>query len=323
MFHFISKSYISSKNLSRSTLTRYQKKFNKIFDTASILVYTQSIAKRSTSQLAADAAAFVNSVKLFGSPEKAKQEEERKDEVATIRSENETKFFSKTFEQRQPDQKPLFWPKLKLQDFRKEAITFIETFYFQYKSLPSLADFVAKFSPEILPKGPADWEDFLVNIQEPLQNRGIPAYEVPLDYLEPNFVLAVNLIVNPYDKRAVPAKLKEAGLSTKQWQGFLRQDKHQEYYRKRLDQIFDEDTQNDAKLALQRLIQAGDLQAIKHYHELQNIYRPSQQNNQIQLILMAIMEILTLHVPPEIIGKVAESLRSSPQLKAIEVNNVS
>jgi hypothetical protein len=284
-------------------------------------VYTQSIAKQSTSKLAEDAQAFIKSVKDFGNPERAAKYAIQNKSPESPEGEDDSsppKFFSKTFETRQSE-KPRFWPKLQILDFRKEAITFIETFYFQYKSLPSLADFVAKFSPDLLPKGPADWEDFLVNIQEPLQNRGIPAYETPLDYLEPNFVLAVNLIVNPYDKRPIPGKLKEAGLTTKQWQGFLRQASHQEYYRKRLDQIFDEDTQNDAKLALQRLIQAGDLQAIKHYHELQNIYRPSQQDNQIQLILMAIMEILTMHVPPEIIGKVAESLRSSPQLKAIEV----
>ena len=78
-----------------------------------------------------------------------------------------------------------------------------------------------------------------------------------LHYLEPNFVLAVNLIVNPYDKRAIPAKLKEAGLTTKQWNGFLRIPQHHEYYKKRLDQIFDEDTQNDAKLALQKTHSSG------------------------------------------------------------------
>ena len=278
-------------------------------------MYTRPIAKKSNSQLVADAQAFIDSVKAFSTPDRA-EKYAKKEEV----SEPIPQKFLPTFEKRDETKLETFWPKLKLLDFRKEAITFIETFYFTHKSLPNLSDFVSRFSPipPDFPKGPADWEDFLLNIQEPLQARGIPSYETPLDYLEPNFVLAVNLVVNPYDKRAVAAKLKEAGLTTKQWTGFLRQDKHQAYYRKRLDQIFDEDTQNDAKLALQRLIQAGDLQAIKHYHELQNIYRP-QDNNNVQAILLAIMEILTLHVEPSVIGKVAESLREAPQLKAIDI----
>ena len=61
----------------------------------------------------------------------------------------------------------------------------------------------------------------------------------------------------------------------------------------------------EAKLAVMRLVQANDLQAVKYYNELQNIYRPQDTNN-VQLILMAIMEILSKHVAPEIIGKVAD-----------------
>lgn len=281
-------------------------------------MYNQPIVKKNASKLAADAQAFIDSVKQFSTPERAEKYGSPSKEVETPKP---VQFFP-TFEKRDSSSslstEKFSWPKLIVSDFRKEAITFIEIFYFSHKSLPNLSDFVNKFPPAVLPQGPADWEDFLLSIQEPLQNRGIPAYEVPLDYLEPNFVLAVNLIVNAYDKRAIPAKLKEAGLTTKQWSGFLRQDRHYNYYKKRLDAIFDEDMVAESKLAIMRLIQANDLQAVKYYNELQNIYRP-QESNQVQLVLMAIMEILTLHVPPDVIGKVAESLRESPQLKAIEV----
>ena len=198
-------------------------------------------------------------------------------------------------------------------DFRKEAITFIETFYFKHNCLPNKADFANNFIPRHLPKTDQEFQEVLLDLSESLENRGIPIYDTPLTYLEPHFVLAVNLITNPYDKRNIPAKLKEAGLTTKQWNGFLRKPIHQEYYKERVNQIFDEDTQLNAKLALQRLIEAGDLQAIKHFHELQNIYRPQNNGNQqILVILQAIMEILSMHVSPEILGRVAQDIKSSP-----------
>jgi len=274
---------------------------------------------KNPSKLAAEAQAFIDSVKQFQTPERAAKHQPKLDAQNKTQEEEKesqsSKQFLPTFEKR--DQTS-FWPQLKLTDFRKEAITFIEVFWNTHKKLPNLSDFVNKFPANLLPKSPQDWEDFLLNIQEPLQARGIPHYEVPLDYLEPNFVLAVNLIVNAYDKRGVPAKLKEVGLTTKQWTAFLRIPKHQEYYQKRLNAIFDEDMVAESKLTVMRLIQANDLQAVKYYNELQNIYRP-QESGQVQLILMAIMEILTLHVDPVTIGKVAESLRQSPQLKAIDI----
>lgn len=284
-------------------------------------MYNHNVAKQDSSKLAADAQAFIDSVKQFQTPERAAKHQPKLDKQKEEESPKTPEFFPRTFEKRDNNSdSPSFWPQLKLTDFRKEAITFIETFYFTHNHLPNLSDFVVKFPTNLLPKSPADWEDFLVNIQAPLQARGLPYYETPPQYLEPNFVLAVNLIINAYDKRAAPAKLKEAGLTTKQWTALLRIPANQEYYQTRLKTIFDDDMVAESKLAVMRLIQANDLQAVKYYNELQNIYRP-QETQQLQAILMAIMEILSLHVDPVVIGKVAESLRNSPQLKAIEVNS--
>jgi hypothetical protein len=207
-----------------------------------------------------------------------------------------------------------FWPnKVDTEDNRRDLLTFIESFYFKHKKLPNKADFEQRFDKAYLPKNTSDWQALLLSFQEPLTNRGLRPYETPLEYLEPNFVLAVNLIVNCYDKRAIAAKLKEAGLTTKQWTTLLRDEEHHEYYKARLGEIFDEDTQNDAKVALRQLIVEGDLGAIRHYHEMQNIYRPNaqSQNTQILLIMQAIMEILALHVSPDVLGRVANDIKSS------------
>jgi len=268
-----------------------------------------------------DAQAFIQSIKDFGTPERAKRFSNITDtkELSQEETPNQSITTTLSFEPSKRDgenKTPTFWPKLKLTDFRREAITFVDTHFHKYKSLPAISDFQVHFenTPNLLPQGPTAWQDFFLSIQEALQNRGIPAYEMPLNYLEPNFVLAVSLICNPYDKRAIAAKLKEASLTTKQWTGFLRIENHQKYYRERLDSIFNEDMQNEAKLALSRLIQAGDLGAIKHYHELQNIYRPNDVSL-IPTIIQAIMEILARNVSTEIISRVAAELGASDTLR--------
>jgi hypothetical protein len=275
------------------------------------------VTKRPNKDLIADAQAFIQSVKDFGTParaEKFRTNQSQSEEETSSQTPKQS--FTPKFSFEQNPSKPNFWPKLKLTDFRREAITFVETHYFKYKSLPAISDFKQHFAdtPNLLPESPKAWDDFFLSIQEPLQNRGIPSYETPLNYLEPNFVLAVSLICNPYDRRAIAAKLKEAGLTTKQWTGFLRQDHYQEYYRQRLDDIFNEDMQQEAKLALTHLIQAKDLGAIKHYHELQNIYRPNN-TNQVQVILQAIMEVLARNVDSSILSRVATELQATETLR--------
>ena len=127
------------------------------------------------------------------------------------------------------------------------------------------------------------------------------------------------------DKRTIPAKLKEAGLSTKDWQAFLRRKRHYEYFQSRLDEVFDEDIRNEAKLALAKSVTNGDLQAIKYYNELKNIYRPETQNSLqlISVVLTAVMEILAANVSSEVLNRVAAEIRSSePVRKIIEAKTI-
>lgn len=221
------------------------------------------------------------------------------------------------------DDKEDFWPKKKY-NWPIEYVSFVERYFHIHKKLPDRRAFEIQFrglKDNILPTSLEDWQHLLLSLQEPLTARGLPVYDVPPQYLQPNFVLAVGLVVNVHDKRAIAAKLKEANLTTKQWSNLLRIDANREYFQSRLNEIFDEDAQSDAKVALHKLIVSGDLQAIKHFHELQNIYRPEHNVNQnITLALQAIMEILARHVAPTILSQVANDIRTSEAFnpKAIE-----
>ena len=205
------------------------------------------------------------------------------------------------------------WPE-KERDERKDFITFCERHYFEFKSLPNRADFEQHFPKNILPKTIEEWKPFLMDLIDPLEARGIKPYDVPFEYLEPQFVTAVTFITDVNDKRSVTAKLKQVGLSTKTWQALLAQPKYKEYYKKRIDELT-EGLEQDAKLNLATLVQAKDLQAIKFFFELQNIYRPRDNaNDKIMLALRAIMEILQENVEPHVLAKVAAQIRGSDLL---------
>lgn len=208
----------------------------------------------------------------------------------------------------------LEFPK-KQKDLYEELIAFTETFYHTHKSLPNQADFENNFSKKALPQNIEEWKEVLLQISPALEARGIAPYQTPSEYLEPNFILAVSLITNPHDTRSPAAKLKEANLSTKQWYALLKKPKCKEYYEKCLNEIFDEHAQNIAKVSVLRLMEQGDLQAIKHFHELKNIYRPHDSGKTVLLVLQAVMEILSKHVTGDILIKIGSELRNNPVIE--------
>jgi len=212
------------------------------------------------------------------------------------------------------------------QAFRADLLTYLEVSYYTNKKLPTVQEIHKRFGqhPEA-PRVLKDWAGILDSVADSLQNRGISPYRTTDDYIDPKFAWAVSLVVNTQDKRTIPAKLKESGISSKEWQAFLRRKRYHEYFQQRLDEVFDQDVKNEAKISLSRLVSNGDLQAIKYYNELTNIYRPEQNdpNRMIAVVLTAVMEILATHVSSEILSKIAAEIRTSPSvtkvINAIEV----
>ena len=204
--------------------------------------------------------------------------------------------------------------------FRADLLTYLEISYYESKKLPTVQQVHNHFRthPDS-PKTLAAWAPILDSVADSLQNRGISPYRTTDDYIDPKFAWAVSLIVNTQDKRTIPAKLKESGLSSKEWQAFLRRKRYHEYFQSRLDEVFDQDVKNDAKISLSRLVSNGDLQAIKYYNELTNIYRPEQSdpNRMIAVILTAVMEILASHVSSEILSTIAAEIPSSPSVTKV------
>jgi len=192
-------------------------------------------------------------------------------------------------------------------NLNNDLVTFVEVFYNRNGALPVKENFLKSF-PQLKSHSHEDWEKLLTDLTPALVNRGIPCYvfnDDP-DYLEPHFVLAVGFITNPLNKKSINAKLKDAGLSVNQWNALLKNETHRKYFDEQVERLFNNDTVTDAKLAITELIGSRDLQAVKFFYEVQNLYRPHQKNEEnLMSIIATLMEIIAENVSQEAMVKIA------------------
>ncbi|UOF81983.1 hypothetical protein [Caudoviricetes sp.] len=183
--------------------------------------------------------------------------------------------------------------------------TFCESSYLLTGNYPTDQELISKFELTL-----AELEDLKIGCRTILSNRGLPPLQETLweDEFDPQFVLACNLMSATADKRATPTKLKEAGLTSIQWQGFLRREKYRAYYENLIKDSFST-VLLSAKTSLARNVEAGDLASIKHLHEMTGTYRPNQETQvNLGLVIAQIMELFARHVEPKVLELVAEDL---------------
>ena len=175
-----------------------------------------------------------------------------------------------------------------------------------------------------------DIAEILPRLNSALSKRGLPLLNysiVPVGQksreleFDPIFVLAADLLCDSLDKRSVTAKLKTLGLTSLQWKGMLRKKHQEEYFKKKLDQTW-KSTQDSAKLALTKNVEAGDLQSIKYFNEWSGQFRPNEEMLlNIGILLGKVMEILAAHVEPAILATVADEIDLVLHPKELETIN--
>jgi hypothetical protein len=263
---------------------------------------TTSTVKKAA-YLAQDANEFIKSLKSFHQAETEIETDEEEDEDNPVSTPVHFNFSG-------------FWPERTQQD-KHVFVGFIQQFYNQNRRLPQESDFKLNFLEEELPE---DWVEFFEEIQPLLEARGIPCYEPPVGILDPQFVTAVGLLCDPMDKRSSQAKLKDAQLTKRQFNALLRVPEYHDYYEMCVNEIFNQDTRLAAKRELAKQVENGDLQAIKHFHELTNTIRPQlDQMQQFMAIIQAVMEILSRHVPPDVLTRVAAEIRDATVIEVKEL----
>lgn len=150
----------------------------------------------------------------------------------------------------------------------------------------------------------------LPQINQALNKRELPEYDpykriARKDELDPAFVVAVNSLVDISDKRSKAVKLKAVGLSTHKFNVLLKSKMNKAYYESRAEEAFG-NVVPVAKTSLGKLVDSGDLQAIKYYHEFTGIHDPNKELNQnLNKLISLFMEILIKHVPSETVDAIS------------------
>jgi len=114
--------------------------------------------------------------------------------------------------------------------------------------------------------------------------------------LTPTQAILANLLFNTADKRSVREKCETVGVSTQQYNAWLRQPAFSDYLRKRAESMF-ASTDFQAYNSLSQLVQEKDIQGIKLFFEMRGIYNPKVQIEvNVEQVVLQVVEIITRHV---------------------------
>jgi hypothetical protein len=196
----------------------------------------------------------------------------------------------------------ILYPKETLQ----QVVTQIEARYWLTGEYPMGTQLNEAFSTDF-----TILKAMLPAINKALEKRELPPYDpwkrIPKkDELDPAFVIAVNSLVDISDKRSKAIKLKAVGMTTHKFNVLLKSKQNKAYYEARAETAF-QDVQPVAKTSLGRLVDSGDLQAIKYYHEFTGVHDPNRELNQnLNKIIFLFMEVLVRHVDPKLVDTISQ-----------------
>lgn len=109
-------------------------------------------------------------------------------------------------------------------------------------------------------------------------------------------LVVANVMLDLRDNRSQSKKLRELGVSTAKWEGWLRDPAFQSYLRTRAENLLP-DNLHESHLALLDRVRSGDMVAIKYFNELTGRYNPNANDKaDVNAVLMMVMEVIQIHV---------------------------
>lgn len=98
------------------------------------------------------------------------------------------------------------------------------------------------------------------------------------------------------DKRTLSTKLKEIGVTTTQWYGWMRGKRFREFVIDNTARDFEENL-HEAQMGLRRAMERGETSAIKLYYELTKRYNSNEgQIGNLKVVLAQVIESVQRHV---------------------------
>lgn len=109
-------------------------------------------------------------------------------------------------------------------------------------------------------------------------------------------LVAANTMLDLRDNRSQSKKLRELGVSTTKWEGWLRDPAFQNYIRTRAENLLP-DNMHESHLALLDRVRSGDINAIKYFNEITGRYVPNASDKaDVNAVLMMVLEVIQRHV---------------------------
>jgi hypothetical protein len=169
------------------------------------------------------------------------------------------------------------------------------------------------------------WQSYVSNplIIKALDTRGInvlhlvPNAPEVKSKLTPLQLVVANTVLDLADTRSHKKKLQDAGVTTYQYQSWLRNPDFSNYLKERAEGLIG-DVQHEALLALVDRVQSGDMKAIEYYHEMTGRFvrdkgnNNSTSNHDLQGMIVRIIEIIVDEVHDQ-----ETALRISDRLKGL------
>lgn len=195
-----------------------------------------------------------------------------------------------------------------LTDQQIEMVFFIERYHATYGSAPNDDTMMRRFDVD-----QAGLEEFKINplVVKSFSYRGIvyPALE---DRLTDKQMAAVAVMLNYTDRRSDEKKLRDIGITTREWSSWLLDNDFAEYLRTRSERVLAA-SQHEAHLGLIKGMRAGNVAHVKLFNEMTGRYNPEAENNlNIKLLLGTFIEILQKHVTdPVILNRIAVEMTNA------------
>ena len=189
------------------------------------------------------------------------------------------------------------------------------TYHFQNK-YPTESEVLKRYSIT-----PRQLREVLVEVNLILHSKRflpkIELDELPTTFeYEPEFMIAVDLISDPNDRKSLAAKLKVIGKSTQWWKNQLKDPRNKELFALRVNESWS-GVAELAKLSLLKNVEAGDLPTIKYVDEKTGVSPSQQMNFDFIKVINQFMEILVHYLTPEQMEEVVTRFEATITIKEL------
>lgn len=153
-------------------------------------------------------------------------------------------------------------------------------------------------------------EEFKVDplVQKSLRTRGIN-YPSPKDFLNDRQLAAIAAMTNYVDRRSDEKKLRDIGITPREWSTWMLDNKFTEYLQSRAERMFI-GAQHEAHLGLIKGMRNGNVASVKLYNEMSGRHNPDADHQlNIRVLLGGIIEILQLEIQdPIVLNRIATKM---------------